>query len=128
MESRDNNIDSTSIIRVADAGYVEAVITTQSIIDAHYVIVNITKTPKQEFLTALAEIMSSVKVASISEENIRSAMAGSISDFDDASQIACAEALGCDCIISSDKKMKRDSNITVYTPTEFCNMVFLPMR
>lgn len=36
MDSRENHIDSTSVLRVADAGYLQAVITTQSILDANY--------------------------------------------------------------------------------------------
>lgn len=127
-ESRDNNIDSTSILRVANAGYLEAVISTQSILDAYYVAVDVAKTPLETFKGALREILAVVDVVSIDANDIRTAIDGSNEDFEDASQIACADAAGCDFIISSDKKMKRDSSVTVYTPGEFCGMIFKPIK
>jgi len=125
-ESRDNNVDSASILQVADAGYLEAVISTQSILDSYYVSVDVTKTPLDVFKAALNEILKVVEVVSIDKNDIRSALHGSNQDFEDASQISCADSAGCDCIISSDRKMKRDSPITVYTPGEFCSMIFKP--
>lgn len=126
MDSRENHIDSTSVLRVADAGHLQAVITTQSIIDAHYVLVSAAKTPLPDFKTSLNEIISVAKVVPISESDIQEAIKSPNSDFEDAAQIACAVSSGCDCIISSDVKMKRDSQVTVYTPKEFCNQIFGP--
>ena len=128
MDSRENHIDSTSVLRVADAGYLQAVITTQSILDANYVLVNVAKTPLEDFITSLNEIMSVAKVESIDEPNIEEAIKSPNLDFEDAAQIACSVSCGCDCIISSDIRMKRDSTLTVYTPKEFCDMIFTPRR
>lgn len=128
MDSRENHIDSTSVLRVADAGYLQAVITTQSILDANYVLVNVAKTPLGDFITSLNEIMSVAKVESIDEPNIQEAIKSPNLDFEDAVQIACAVSCGCDCIISSDIRMKRGSTLTVYTPKEFCDMIFTPRR
>jgi Predicted nucleic-acid-binding protein, contains PIN domain len=126
MESRGNHIDSTTLLRVADAGYMEAVISTQSIIDAYYVLVDVSKTPRHEFMTSLNEIMNAVIIESIGDMDIRTAVNSPDQDFEDASQIECARSSGSDCNISSDRKMKRDSTIKVYTPSEFCNMIFGP--
>lgn len=127
-ETRNNYIDSTSILRVADAGYIEAVISTQSILDAYYVAVDIAKTPLEVFKSSLNEILAAVDVVSIDRTNINAAIDSSNEDFEDAAQVACAEVAGCDFIISSDRKMKRDSSITVYTPGELCSIIFKPMR
>lgn len=127
-ETRDNYIDSTSILRVADAGYIEAVISTQSILDAYYVAVDMAKTPLEVFKSSLNEILAAVDVVSIDRTNINAAIDSSNEDFEDAAQVACAEVAGCDFIISSDRKMKRDSSITVYTPGELCSIIFKPMR
>lgn len=127
-ETRNNYIDSTSILRVADAGYIEAVISTQSILDAYYVAVDMAKTPLEVFKSSLNEILAAVDVVSIDRTNINAAIDSSNEDFEDAAQVACAEVAGCDFIISSDRKMKRDSSITVYTPGELCSIIFKPMR
>ena len=127
-ETRNNYIDSTSILRVADAGYIEAVISTESIQDAYYVAVDMAKTPLEVFKSSLNEILAAVDVVSIDRTNINAAIDSSNEDFEDAAQVACAEVAGCDFIISSDRKMKRDSSITVYTPGELCSIIFKPMR
>lgn len=126
QESRENNMDSTTILQVAKAGYISAVISTQSILDTCYVSVDVSKTPLNEFKAALNEILAVAEVVSISERDVRSAILSSNEDFEDASQIECAVSSGCDCIISSDRKMKKDSTMKVYTPSEFCNMLFSP--
>jgi predicted nucleic acid-binding protein len=128
MVTRENNVDSTSILRIANAGYIQAVVTSQSIIDAYYVLVNVAKTPKADFMAALSEVLTVAKVEAISESDIRTAMSCDNNDFEDASQLSCASAAGCDYVVSSDKKMKRDSSLSVYTPKEFCDMVFTPWR
>lgn len=126
MASRENNLDSATILKVAKAGYCEAVISTQSILDSYYVSVEGSKTPLGIFKDSLNEILSVVETIAIEEKDIRAAVISTNEDFEDACQIECATAAGCDCIISSDKKMKRDSALKVYTPMEFCNKVFGP--
>lgn len=124
MESRESHVDSASILQVADAGHIATVISTQSILDAYYVSVDVAKTSPDDFKAALNEILSVTKVDAIDEQAIRAAIRSRNNDLEDAAQIACADAAGCDCIISSDKKMRRDSHIKVYTPAEFCDMLF----
>jgi predicted nucleic acid-binding protein len=128
MESRENNLDSATILKVAKAGYFEAVISTQSILDSYYVSVEGSKTPLGIFKDSLNEILSVVETIAIEERDIRAAVISTNEDFEDACQIECATVAGCDCIISSDKKMKRDSALKVYTPTEFCNKIFGPLH
>ena len=86
------------------------------------------KTPLEVFKSSLNEILAAVDVVSIDRTNINAAIDSSNEDFEDAAQVACAEVAGCDFIISSDRKMKRDSSITVYTPGELCSIIFKPMR
>ena len=126
MESRENNVDSATILNVAEHGYICAVVSTQSILDSYYVFTRAEKQPLESFKTSLKDILSVVSVASIDENNLKAAISSSNEDFEDASQIDCALAAGCDCIISSDRKMKRDSTLIVYTPKEFCDKVFTP--
>lgn len=124
MESRPANYDSSTILQMVENGAVEAVLTTQSIIDASYVYTQQPKNPLGSFKDSIKYILSTVTVSQIDENNIKSAIRDSNDDFEDAVQIDCAIDAGCDSIISSDRKMKEKSRVPVYTPKEFCDLVF----
>ena len=125
-ESRDNHVDSATILKLARQDYIEAVISTQTVLDTYYVISVSEKYPLEKFKVFLKALFSAVLVTSIDAGDLLTAINSSNRDFEDASQISCALTAGCDCIISSDKKMKQESPIPVYTPMEFCNLVFTP--
>ena len=90
MESRENNLDSATILKVAKAGYCEAVISTQSILDSYYVSVEGSKTPLGIFKDSLNVILSVVETIAIQERDIRAAVISTNEDFEDACQIECA--------------------------------------
>ena len=124
MDSRANHYDSSTILRVAEKGEIQAVISTQSIIDASYVFSQKEKQSLTSFKNAIRFILSIVTVASIDEDDIKSALRSPLGDFEDSAQISCAVEAGCDVIISSDRKMKGYTPSTVYTSKEFCDLIF----
>ena len=124
MESRVSHTDSSTILRMAEKDCIEAILSTQSIIDAAYVFYAQGKAPLVLFKDAVKLILSHVNVTQINENDIKSAIRSSNKDFEDAAQIACALSAGCDAIISSDKKMKGASSIPVFSAREFCSLVF----
>ena len=125
-ESRENHVDSATIFNLAKQGYLEVVISSQSILDAYYVYSISGKRPLNEFKDFLTSVMSVVSIATITGSNLMAAIRSTNNDFEDACQIECALASGCNSIISSDKQLKRESSLTVYTPKEFCDKVFTP--
>ena len=54
---------------------------------------------------------------------VKAALAGADSDFEDAVQRICAEDNGVDVIITRDKSGFADAKIPVMTPTEFLNKI-----
>lgn len=124
MNSREQHMDSATILRVAEKGAIQAFLSTQSIIDAAYVFSQKEKIPVGQFKNAIRTLLGIVNVTSISENNIKAAIRSSFSDFEDAAQLDCAADTECDVIISSDKKWKDNTGIPVYTPKEFCNLLF----
>ena len=48
-ESRENHVDSATILKLAEQGYIEVVISSQSILDAYYVYSISEKRPMNEF-------------------------------------------------------------------------------
>ena len=123
-ESRENHVDSATILKLAEQGYIEVVISSQSILDAYYVYSISEKRPLNEFKDFLMSFLPFASIATITSGNLKSAIQCTNNDFEDACQIECALANGCNSIISSDKQLKRDSSLTVYTPKEFCDRVF----
>ena len=124
MNSRPCHKDSSFIIDMAEKGDVDAVVSTQSIVDAAYVYLQKSKLPLTQFELSVWELLSRVKATSVSEENIKSALLSHMEDFEDSAQIDCALDAKCDAIISSDKKMKDNGRIAVFSPAEFLSEVF----
>ena len=124
MESRANHFDSATILRMAEKGAVQIVISTQSIIDAAYVFTQKEKTSLELFKKAVRFILSIATIASISENDIKAALRSDINDFEDAAQLSCAVDSECDFLISSCRKWKGYTPLPVYTPKEFCDLVF----
>ncbi|MBR1489690.1 MAG: PIN domain-containing protein [Bacteroidales bacterium] len=124
MNSREHHVDSATILRVAEKGALQAVLSTQSIIDASYVFSQKEKLPIAQFKNAIKLVLGIVTVTSISENSIKTAIRSDIADFEDAAQLDCAGEAECDVVISSDKKWKHYTDIPIYTPKEFCELIF----
>ncbi len=124
LDTRPSHKDSSFIMDMAEKGDVDAMVSTQSIVDASYVYLQKSKLPLEQFEYAVWELLSRVKATAISEDNIKRALLTHMEDFEDAAQLDCAMDAKCDVIISSDKKMKDNGRITVVTPSEFLSIVF----
>lgn len=122
--ARPNHVEAVTIFTLFKKGLFEASVSAQSVIDASYVYMNKEKLPRELFLRAIREMLLYVKIPSIDVDNIRFALSSSITDFEDAAQIGCAMAARCNLIISSDRKMKNNGLIKVFTPEEFLAKVF----
>ncbi len=92
---------------------------TQSIVDAVYIMCNTYKTPLDILRETISLMIPKIRIASITNLDVLEAVNSEIPDFEDAVQIACAKRNACDVIISSDKKYKKYTGIPVYTPRDF---------
>ena len=126
MESRQNHLDSATILRMGEKGVAQIVISTRSIIDAAYVFTQKEKSSIKVFKESIRYILSIATIAAIDENNLKMAIRSNIADFEDAAQIDCATKAKCDFLISSDRKWKGYTALPVYTPKEFCDLVFEP--
>ena len=124
MGSRKNHLNSAIILSVAEKGNIQAFLSSQSIIDAAYVFSQKEKTSLELFKKSIRTILGIVNVISITENNIKSAIRSTFDGFEDAAQLDCVREAGCDVIISSDKKLKSYSEVPVYSPEEFCSILF----
>ncbi len=112
---------SIRIMELARKGYLEAVVTTQSILDAYY-IASRCGIKKSEVDSLTKWMMSTINVRVINEPDIREALRKDNPDFEDNCQLAHADFEGCDYFITNDKKvLKRTdfSPIKMITPEQF---------
>lgn len=124
LDYRQCHAESQAVSEIARKGGVAAAMSTQSIIDASYVILRREKLPIVVFKRLLTDLLKTATPVSINANDIGEAIASQMSDFEDAAQIACAVNSGCNVVISSDRKLKDNGQIQVLTPAEFLSKVF----
>lgn len=126
MDSRQYHLESATILQLGEKGIAQLVISTQSILDAAYVFTQKDKASIDTFKKAIRFILTVTTIAAIDENNIKAALRSTIDDFEDSAQIDCAKDAECDFMISSDKKWRNYTELPVYTPKEFCDLIFEP--
>lgn len=124
MNTRKYHLDSATILQVANRGIIEICFSSQSIIDAAYIFSQKEKLPIERFKSAISTLIRIASISSITKEHLKYAIQSSINDFEDAAQLGCYLDTDCDVIITSDKKWKKYIHQNVYTPEEFCNLIF----
>lgn len=124
LDYRLNHADSLTILSMAENGDISVICSTQSVIDASYVILQRNHLPLDVFKKILGVTLMNVSLSSISPDDINDAIASPMSDFEDAAQISCALNSGCSLLVSSDKGLKHNGVIPVLTPSEFLSIVF----
>lgn len=114
---------SAAVFQAIRSGLLEGVITTQSILDAAYILSRAgTPFSTEDFGRCILSIMSYVNVDSIRFFDIREAIMHPDGDMEDDALYAYAEAEGCDAVITSDRDFRRRkhaSGIPFFTPEEF---------
>ncbi|MDR0322207.1 MAG: PIN domain-containing protein [Treponema sp.] len=71
----------------------------------------------------LKNLLKTVSIASVTEEEIYRAIALNWSDFEDAVQYSAGEKIQADYIITRDSKGYIDSAITTVTPADFLSII-----
>ena len=114
---------SAAIFQAIRSGYLEGVITTQSILDAAYILSRTAHPYNPElFGRSILSIMNYVNVDSIHFLDVRDAILHPGGDLEDDAQFVHAEAEGCDAVITSDRQFrlqKETSGVPFFTPDEF---------
>jgi predicted nucleic acid-binding protein len=122
-ESRPSWADSTTIIEKVKARLFEAVATTQSIVDSYYI------APKSGASRAVIDnfifwLSDNVNIRPVTVFDVKEAIRSGHPDFEDAVQVACAEAEGCDVFVTGDRSLLSqdwNTSMLIITPEEFVN-------
>ncbi len=114
---------SVTIFQAIRSGFLEGFITTQSIIDAAYILSRLSgRFDREAFGRCILAMSDYLNINAIHIFDIRDAILHGSGDLEDDSQFAHADALGCDAIITSDKSFRRretGSGPQFFTPESF---------
>lgn len=109
---------SDECICLCGDGIHEGWIAWHSLSNIHYVVRNRTKSTTYAIRT-VTELLEWAEVAETTKSDAKKAIAYSMSDFEDALQLAAAEACSADVLITRNNKDFKVSAIPVMTPEEF---------
>ncbi len=123
IPGRQNSLESAAVFRIARTSSLELCLSTQSIIDAVYIVSRSPGFDKKKFRSVILDILKFVNVHGISHFSLRSALEEeNIGDIEDCAQAFFAGEYYCDVIISSDKRFplpRKMEKIPVMTSGEF---------
>lgn len=114
---------SATIFQAVRTGIFEGFITTQSLIDAAYILSRLSgRFDREAFGQCVLAMTNYLNINAINVFDIRNAIIRSDGDLEDDAQFAHAEALGCDAIITSGRSFRQlesDSGPQFFTPESF---------
>ena len=123
-DTREYHDAALALLTVAQKGVFHAFATTQSFLDAAYIQTQQRKVPVETFRASVSVLAGILSVESINAVDLDKANKSPVTDYEDAAQLACAERIVSDYIITRDGKYRRFTGIPVFTPIEFCNKLF----
>lgn len=114
---------SETIFQAIRTGIFEGFITTQSLVDAAYILSRLSgRFDREAFGQCVLSMTNYLNINAINVFDIRNAIIRSDGDLEDDAQFAHAEDLGCDAIITSDRtfrQRKDGSGPQLFTPESF---------
>lgn len=112
---------SLIIFEAIRSGKMEAVLSTQSILDAAYILSKEEGYTSELFTRQILYLLNHLNVRSIDSAHLRDALIFPSGDLEDNAQYALADSEGCDILVSSDRTFRRDrtpTGLPVFTPEE----------
>ena len=122
LEERPGNQIAKTLFGAAEAGVFEGYLTTQSIIDAHF-IVRKHGMVFESFKKSIQSLRSFIKILAIDEIDLLWAIGNPTGDFEDDAQYGSAYNGVCDFFITRDNSLRKLNSpfcpMTVMTPSDF---------
>ena len=125
LTPRPSSAASDVIFQAIRSGQLEGEISTQSIIDASYLLSRMPGFSKAQFGENVLRLFNYVNIDSISSFDTRSALLHPTADYEDDAHYAFAVSTGCDVVITSDEAFHARArwsgypDIPFFTPQEF---------
>lgn len=117
---------SALVVQAIRDGQLEGVFTTQSIVDASYILSRMPGFSDGTFRKGILQIMNFINTEYLHYFDVRDAILQPGRDFEDDVHYAHAVAEGCDMIITSDAEFRKARNsveLPVLSPEEFVERI-----
>lgn len=123
VPERPSAASSRLIFESIRAGILEGILSTQSILDAHYILSRLGDASGHEALgQSILSLSNYLNIESIHIFDIKDAIRAGAKDLEDEALFAHAYGMGCDAIITSDRvfrKHKTGAGPEMFTPDTF---------
>ena len=123
-DTREHHEIALTLLKAAEKGVFRAHVTTQSFLDAAYIQTQQRKLSLEAFRASVSLLSGILSVESILASDLAKANRSRIADYEDAAQLACAERIEVDYILSRDGKFNQYTKIPTYTPAGFYAKLF----
>ncbi len=121
LARRDEFGESLQILTLCENGYVEGVVTTVTVMDVMYILRKYLV--PDEMREAMRMLLQIVDVVPALKSDITTALAGTLSDFEDAVQASCAARVKADYIITRNVKDFTESRIPAIQPADMLKLL-----
>ena len=115
---------SAKIILLSEKGYISNYISASAVTDIYYVVKKELKN-KDIAVLLIKNLLKTVYVASVTENNIHEALDLKWDDFEDSVQYTTGQSISAKYIITRNAKDFINSKINVVSPEEFINQIIL---
>ena len=113
---------SSNVLLLSEKKIIDGYVTASSITDIFY-ITNKTYNDKQRSMELLKKLLKTIKIATVSGEEIYRAIDLDWNDFEDAVQYTTGEQIHANYIITRDTGGYINSSITVINPSDFLDLI-----
>jgi predicted nucleic acid-binding protein len=113
---------SSNVLLLSEKEIIDGYVTASSITDIFY-ITNKTYNDKQKSMELLKELLKTIRIATVSGEEIYRAIDLDWNDFEDAVQYTAGEQIHANYIITRDTGGYINSSITVIRPSDFLDLI-----
>jgi predicted nucleic acid-binding protein len=124
LERKPFDIEAGEIFRLLGADKFIGYVADITVINVYYIGRKIKG--REDALDTIEKLLQILEICVAEKRLLQKSLKSQITDYEDAVQHACAEAENLDAIITRNLADYKNATITVYSPTEFLNLLKSP--
>lgn len=113
--------DSCQVLRLCEERRINGFVSASGITDIYYLVRKYTHSSELAY-KAIRKVLEIFKVCSVTNNDVLMAFQKKAGDFEDCLVATCAKSIGCDYIVTRNKKDFMSFDISPLTPAELSQM------
>ena len=113
--------DSYQVLRLCEEHKIDGFVSASCITDIYYLVRKYMHSSELAY-DAIGKVLEIVKVCSVTNNDVLLAFQKKAGDFEDCLVATCAKSIGCNYIVTRNKKDFENFDILLLTPTELVQM------